>query len=90
MNTAELIQSLVNDWEYTKADATKAVKDVFDAVQNGIMEEGEVRVHGFGTFVKTERAARAGRNPATGEAIQIPASTSVKLKVATQLKNAVA
>ena len=58
-----------------------------DAISKGIKEDGSVSISGFGTFSRKSRAARRGRNPRTGEIMQIPASTTVGFKPAENLKN---
>lgn len=64
----------------SKTAAASVVKDVFIAVLEAVQNGDEVRVHGFGTFSVGERAARMGRNPQTGAALQIPASKVLKFK----------
>lgn len=89
MNKSDLISNVATKCGYTKKD-TGAVVDTFvqtviEAVANG----DEVAIAGFGKFGVTERAARSGRNPLTGETIQIEASKSPKFKAASAFKNAV-
>jgi len=73
----------------SKADAAKAVDGVFDAITGSLQSGGEVRVVGFGTFSVGNRKATTGRNPRTGESIQIPASKQPKFKAGKGLKDAV-
>ena len=73
----------------SKADAAKAVEGVFGAITNELQSGGEVRVVGFGTFSVANRKATTGRNPRTGESIQIPASKQPKFKAGKGLKDAV-
>ena len=73
----------------SKADAAKAVESVFGAITNELQSGGEVRVVGFGTFSVANRKATTGRNPRTGESIQIPASKQPKFKAGKGLKDAV-
>ncbi len=73
----------------SKADAAKAVDGVFDAITGSLQSGGEVRVVGFGTFSVANRKATTGRNPRTGESIQIPASKQPKFKAGKGLKDAV-
>ncbi|NBQ74529.1 MAG: HU family DNA-binding protein [Acetobacteraceae bacterium] len=61
----------------------------FDSITAGLKQDGEVRLMGFGTFAAAKRAASTGRNPRTGEEIQIPASTAVRFKMGKGLKDAV-
>lgn len=71
----------------TKKDATERVDAVLEAVEELLKEEGAVRIPGFGLFDVRERAARKGRNPQTGEELNIPASTTVKFKAGKGLKD---
>ena len=73
----------------SKADAAKAVEGVFGAITNELQSGGEVRVVGFGTFSVANRKATTGRNPRTGESIQISASKQPKFKAGKGLKDAV-
>jgi DNA-binding protein HU-beta len=70
----------------TQADA--AVEAMLSTIVEGVKTDGTFRLIGFGTFAKTERAARQGRNPKTGETIEIAASTSIKFSTAAALKKA--
>lgn len=72
--------------ELTKKQASDAVDAVFEAIQSYLEDGDRVQVSGFGSFSVAERAARTGRNPATGESIQIPASKNAKFKAAKNLK----
>jgi DNA-binding protein HU-beta len=73
----------------SKADAGKAVEAVFDSITGSLSGGGEVRLVGFGTFSVANRRASQGRNPRTGERIQIPASKQPKFKAGKGLKDAV-
>ena len=73
----------------SKADSAKAVDGVFDSITSSLTSGTEVRLVGFGTFSVSRRAATTGRNPRTGEAIQIPASNQPKFKAGKGLKTAV-
>jgi len=73
----------------SKADAARAVDAVFEAIENSLKQGTDVRLVGFGTFSVTRRSASEGRNPRTGEKIQIPAQNQVKFKVGKGLKDAV-
>jgi DNA-binding protein HU-beta len=73
----------------SKADVGKAVGGVFGAITNSLRSKTEVRLVDFGTFSVTRRAARTGRNPRTGERIQISASNKPKFKAGKGLKDAV-
>lgn len=73
----------------SKGDVAKAVDGVFDAISNSLQNGTEVRLVGFGTFSVSRRKATTGRNPRTGETIQIPASNQPKFKAGKGLKDAV-
>ncbi len=89
MNKNELIAKVADDTDLSKADATKAVDAVFDTITAQLAGQQEVRLVGFGTFSVSQRRATEGRNPRTGEKIQIPASKQPKFKAGKQLKDAV-
>ena len=88
MNKAELIDAVQNalGGEATKRAAEDALSAVLDSIVAGIKSDGKVQIIGFGTFEVKNRAARMGRNPKTGEAMQIPASKSVGFKASAGLK----
>lgn len=89
MNKNDLIAVVADQSGLSKADATKAVDCVFDTITTSLKGGDEVRLVGFGTFNVTRRAASEGRNPRTGEKIQIPASNQPKFKAGKGLKDAV-
>ena len=89
MNKNDLVSSVADGAGMSKADAAKAVESVFGAITNELQSGGEVRVVGFGTFSVANRKATTGRNPRTGESIQIPASKQPKFKAGKGLKDAV-
>ncbi|MGM9539215.1 HU family DNA-binding protein [Anaerovibrio sp.] len=89
MNKAELVAKVAEKSGITKKDAEKAVAGIFAAVQETLVEGGKVQVLGFGTFEVKERAARTGRNPQTGEELQIAASRNPSFKPGKALKEAV-
>ncbi len=89
MNKNDLIASVADSGGFTKADAGKAVDSVFDTITNSLSSGEEVRLVGFGTFSVSHRAAGTGRNPATGETIQIAASKLPKFKAGKALKDSV-
>ena len=74
MNKNDLVSVVADKTGLSKADSTNAVDSVFDAVTDALQGGGEVRLVGFGTFSVSQRRASEGRNPRTGEKIQIPAS----------------
>jgi DNA-binding protein HU-beta len=84
-----LVSAVAKAADMTKEKAAEAVDAVFDSITAGLKQDGEVRLMGFGTFAAAKRAASTGRNPRTGEEIQIPASTAVRFKMGKGLKDAV-
>lgn len=88
MNKAELIDTVANKAGLSKTDAANAVDAVFSSITGTLANGNSVTLVGFGTFAVTDRAARTGRNPRTGEAITIPASKSSKFKAGKALKDA--
>ena len=89
MNKNDLISSVSDGSGLSKADAGKAVDAVFDSITGSLKSGTEVRLVGFGTFSVSRRAASQGRNPRTGEPIQIQASNQPKFKAGKGLKDAV-
>ena len=88
MNKTEFVEAIANEAGLSKTDAAKAVKAFTDAVSEELVKGGKVQLVGFGTFEVSERAAREGRNPQTGEAMKIAASKSPKFKAGKALKDA--
>lgn len=89
MNKAELVAKVAEKAGIAKKDAEKAVAGIFAAVQDALAEGKKVQVLGFGTFEVKERAARTGRNPRTGDELQIAASRNPSFKPGKALKEAV-
>ncbi len=89
MNKNDLIASVSTSADLAKGDAGKAVDAVFEAISNALKAGDDVRLVGFGTFSVTRRAASEGRNPRTGEKIQIKASNQPKFKAGKGLKETV-
>ncbi len=89
MNKNDLIAAVADGTGLTKVDAAKAVDCVFDTITGSLKGGTEVRLVGFGTFSVANRRASEGRNPRTGEKIQIPASKQPKFKAGKGLKDAV-
>ena len=89
MTKQELIESISNSAGLTKADAARALDAFLSEVQRTLCEGGEVLIPGFGKFSVTDRPARKGRKPSTGETIEIPASRSPTFKAGKSLKEAV-
>ncbi len=88
MNKNDLVALVADAAGLSKIDATKAVDAVFDGIISSLKKGDEVRLVGFGTFAVTERAASEGRNPRTGEKINIPASKQPKFKPGKTFKDA--
>jgi len=88
-NKADLIDKVASATDLTKKDATAAVEAVFDSVTDTLANGEKVQVIGFGNFEVRDRAARKGRNPQTGEEIQIPATKVPAFKAGKALKEAV-
>lgn len=89
MNKSELINSVASSSGLSKAEASNAVDCVMEAISISLAAGEDVRMTGFGTFSTASRAASVGRNPSTGEKIQIAASTRPKFKAGKSLKDAV-
>ena len=89
MNKNDLISSVAESSGLTKADAGRAVDGVFDSIASALSSGDDVRIVGFGSFSVANRAASTGRNPRTGEEIQIPTSKQPKFKAGAPLKSAV-
>jgi DNA-binding protein HU-beta len=89
MNKLDLIATVAQETDISKAKATEVVEAVFGAIEKSLQQKEEVRLVGFGTFVTAAREASKGRNPRTGEEIDIPASISVRFKPGKTLKDAV-
>lgn len=85
MNKSELITSIASKTGLTKTDSTKALDAFIASVSEEVKKGGEVRLVGFGTFSVSERKATTGRNPRTGETINIAAKKVVKFKPGSEL-----
>ena len=90
MNKSELIDAIAGSADLTKADAARALEATIAAVTAALQGGEAVTLVGFGTFSVKERAARKGRNPKTGEAIDIAASKVPDFKAGKGLKDAIA
>ena len=90
MTKAELIDSVANKAELPKQKAEEIVNGLFDDIVGALKNGDKVNISGFGTFSVSERKARTGRNPKTGEAIQIAASRAPKFKAGKILKESLA
>ena len=87
MNKTELIAAIADQAELSKKDSEKALKAFIDVVTDELKKDHKVQLVGFGTFEVSQRAAREGRNPATGEAMTIKASKAPKFKAGKALKD---
>ena len=85
MNKTDLLNAIAAGAGLTKADAAKAVKATTAAIAEAVKAGDKVALVGFGTFAPAERPARTGKNPRTGEAIEIPAKKVVKFKAGADL-----
>lgn len=88
MNKAQLIAALANKCDLSRRDSDFAVNAVFDLIIDELEKGEKVQIVGFGCFEVRERPARKGRNPMTGESIDIDASRSVAFKPGKSLKDA--
>jgi len=89
VNKAELIDAVAEGADISKAAATRAVDTVISNITDSLKKGDQVTLVGFGTFSVKDRAARTGRNPRTGEPINIPASKNPSFKAGKALKDAV-
>jgi DNA-binding protein HU-beta len=89
MNKTELVAAIAEKAGLSKKDAEGAVKAFTDTVAEQLKAGEKIQLVGFGTFEVAERAARTGKNPQTGEAINIPASKAPKFKAGKALKDVV-
>jgi DNA-binding protein HU-beta len=90
MNKSELVSSVSSLSGLSKADAEIAIESTFSSIMESLKSGNDVRLVGFGTFAVVDRAASEGRNPRTGEKIQISATRVPKFRAGKQLKEAVA
>lgn len=89
MNKGDLIEAVSSDAGLSRADASRAVESVIAAITNALKSGNQVSLVGFGTFTVKKRSARTGRNPRTGETIQIQASKVPGFRAGKALKDAV-
>ena len=87
MTKADLIESLATKLDLQKSLAERAVNTMFEDIESALQKGDKVNISGFGTFAVSARKARQGRNPKTGETIEIPASKSAKFKPGKSLKD---
>ena len=89
MNKGELIEAVARNTGESKALAEKMVNETLDVIVGGVVSAGKVQIAGFGSFEGRDRAARTGRNPQTGEAIEIKATRVPAFKAGKAFKDAV-
>ena len=89
MNKAELIEAISKVTEMTKADTERTLDAFIETVTKNIKKKDGVKLVGFGTFASSNRKARVGRNPQTGEEIQIPARKVPVFRPGKELKDSV-
>jgi DNA-binding protein HU-beta len=89
VNKAELVDKIAEQAGLNKAEAERALNAFIDSVQGAVAADDKVTLPGFGSFSRSSRAARTGRNPRTGEPVQIAASKGVKFSAGAAFKSAV-
>ena len=88
MSKTDLVNYIAAECEMSKAEAARAVEAFVGGVTKGLKEEGKVTLTGFVTFAAKKKEAKVGRNPRTGEAVEIPARVAVAIKAGSKLKDA--
>jgi DNA-binding protein HU-beta len=89
MNKSQLVEAIAEDAEFSQADARRAVESFLTTIETTLAKGDEVAITGFGKFSVSKRAARTGRNPQTGEAVEIKASNAPRFSAGAALKAAV-
>lgn len=89
MNKAQLIEKIATEAKVSKAQAENLLDCALDNIKKAVKKGDDVKLVGFGTFTKSKRKARTGRNPQTGKAIKIPASWAPKFRAGAEFKNMV-
>ena len=89
MTKSDLVNYMAEETGLTKADATRAIDATFAEITKALANGDKVPLVGFGTFSVSKRAAREGRNPKTGETVQIAARNAVSFKAGSALKDSV-
>ncbi|MDH6154688.1 DNA-binding protein HU-beta [Polynucleobacter sphagniphilus] len=89
MNKSELVEKIASDADLSKASADRALSAVIAHIMKAVTKGDDVQLIGFGAFKSGKRAARLGRNPATGAEIKIPAAKTVKFTAGKAFKDAV-
>ncbi|MEG0021426.1 MAG: HU family DNA-binding protein [Bacilli bacterium] len=88
MSKTDLVNYIAEQCDFSKADAARAVEAFVGGVTEGLKNEGKVTLTGFATFNAKNKEAKVGRNPRTGEAVQIPARVAITVKAGSKLKDA--
>lgn len=86
MNKAELIEKVASETGMTKADTERVLDSTITNIKKSVKKGNDVKLVGFGTFLKAKRKARTGRNPQTGKTIKIPASSFPKFRPGAEFK----
>jgi DNA-binding protein HU-beta len=89
MNKSQLIEAVAKSTKLTKVDAENFLNATLDTIKKSVKKGEDVTLVGFGTFTKTKRKARTGRNPQTGKEIKIPAMTVPKFRAGREFKDAI-
>ncbi|HEY4785630.1 MAG TPA: HU family DNA-binding protein [Bacteroidales bacterium] len=89
MNKGELIDAIAEESGLSKKDAKEALEAILKATETTLKKGEKLALAGFGTFSVVNRAARTGKNPQTGQAIQIPAKKNVKFSVGSELSESI-
>ena len=89
MNKAELIEAVAKSTRLTKVDAELILNSALDSIKKAVKKGDDVTLIGFGTFTRSKRKARSGRNPQTGKEIKIPAMVVPKFRAGREFKEAV-
>lgn len=88
MTKSLLVDYIAEETGLTKADSARALEAMMSGVVKGLKEDAKVTLTGFCTFTAVKKAAKTGRNPRTGEAVQIPARVAATIKAGSKLKEA--
>ena len=88
MSNTDLVNYIAEETGLTKADSARALEAFVSGVTEGLKKEGKVTLTGFATFTAKKKEAKTGRNPRTGEAVEIPARMAVTVKAGSKLKDA--
>lgn len=86
MNKAQLVEHLASEVNITKADCERVIDNTIEIIKKAVKKGDDVTLVGFGTFTRSKRKARMGRNPQTGAAIKVPACTVPKFRAGKAFK----